>query len=503
MQTIEESVLDSSNLPVDYKAVRERAAVDFDFFAGLALPSVMYVALPPFYIAAANLLIKNARDVDRLEAVIRFALGLPRGFIKTTFIKVLLAYFIVHDLSEFAMAIASTEFHAENIIADVDSILSSPNMVRVYGNWNNKEHILLDSKSVKQRYYHNRVVTLVGLGAGSSLRGINIDNRRPDFLLCDDMQTAENDKSETESKNLFDWFIGTLLKAINLKWCMAIYIGNMYSENCILFKLKNHPQWKSLITGCILSDGASLWPELHNVESLYDSYTHDEILGKAAIWFAEMMNDPIQSKVSPLTGPIPDCPYGTDTNLDGVFLIIDPAGFRRVSDENVLCVHGVVDQKGLILEMVSGQFNPEQVIKEAITLVLKWNIPLVGIEATGYQQTLQFWVEKYFKEYGLLDSTIVIPLETRKRSKDSRIMVFFQESQSGNYFFTRVQDRQRVVYQAMQYKVGKKNNKDDLLDACAYGLDVRQDYWEQIRMIVRPQTDASSKAAVVLNNTPF
>lgn len=499
--TLEE--LDSSNLPVDYAAVRLRAKEDFDFFAGLALPTVMYVALPPFYIAAANILIKNAMDTGRQDAIIRFALGLPRGFIKTTFIKVLLSYFIVHDLCEFALAIASTEFHAENIVADVNSILASANMVRVYGDWNNKEGILLDSKAIKQRHYHGRVVTLAGMGAGSSIRGINIDNRRPDFLLCDDMQTAENDKSESESNALFDWFIGTLLKAINLKWCMIVYIGNMYSENCILFKLKNHPQWKSLITGCILIDGQSLWPELHSVESLYDSYKHDELLGKAAIWFAEMMNDPIQSKVSPLTGPIPDCPYGPDTILDGVFLIIDPAGFRRVSDENVLVVHGVVDQKGIILEICSGQFNPEQVIKEAIRLVMHWNIPLVGIEATGYQQTLQFWAEKYFREAGLADTVMVVPLETKKRSKDSRIVVFFQEAQSKNYFFARIQDRQRVVYQAMQYKIGKKNNKDDLLDGCAYGLDVRQEYWEQIRMIVRPQTDKSNEVTVINNNTPF
>lgn len=493
----------NTSIVVEKQATLDRAADDIDFFAALCLPDVMECQLPDYYTAIASLLVQTARETGRIEPVIRFALGLPRGFIKTTFIKILLVYFVVHDLCDFALVIGSTEFHAENIIADVDSILSSPNIIELYGSWD--EARLIDQKSIKRSYYHGRPVIIAGLGAGSSIRGINIANRRPDFLICDDMQTKENDESPSESRRLFVWFVGTLLKVVDPKWCLIAYIGNMYSENCILYKLKEHPQWKSLITGCILVDGGSLWPEMHSVQALHESYKHDEILGEAATWFAEMMNDPVQSNLSVIpVGGLGDNPFAEDVTIDGRFLIIDPAGFRRTADENVLVVHSVIDQKGLIEEVSSGNLNPEEVIKEAIRLTIIYHIPVIGIESTGYQQTLKFWLDKYLKEYGLEDTVLVVPLETRKRSKDSRIITFFQEASAGNYFFRRVEDRQRIVYQALQYKVGKKNNKDDLLDGCAYGLDIRQDHWEAICNVFSPdRADAYSQARVQSNNTPI
>lgn len=496
-------MFDYTEVQTNKEESKQRALTDFDFFAALCLPDVMEYALPVYYIAIANMLIKNANDKERTERILKFALGLPRGFIKTTFIKILVCYFIVHDLCDFALIICATEFHAENIISDIDSILSSPNITELYGSWH--EARLIDTKAIKRSYYHKRPVILAGLGAGSSLRGINIDNRRPDFLICDDMQTKENDDSPAESLKLFNWFVGTLLKAVNLKWCLVAYIGNMYSEGCILFKLKLHPHWKSLITGCILADGESLWPEMHSVDSLYESFKHDELLGLAHIWFAEMMNDPIQSRVSILSsGNLPPYPFNSMVNVDGAFIVIDPAGMRRVSDQNVIAVHQIIDKKGVIAHVEADKMDPETVIKKSLELAILYNVPLIGIEATGYQISLKFWMDKYLEDANLQDHIIVVPLETKKRSKDSRIIAFFNEAEMGNYYIKREEDRQKIIYQALEYKVGKKNNKDDLLDGCAYGLDIREEYWDVICTLSNPLADSAyGHAQVIENNTPF
>jgi hypothetical protein len=54
----------------------------------------------------------------------------------------------------------------------------------------------------------------------------------------------------------------------------------------------------------------------------------------------------------------------------------------------------------------------------------------------------------------------------------------------------------------MKYKLGMKDNKDDLLDACAYGLDVRTQYWHLVRNL-KTVPRLAQQAKVVLHNTPF
>ena len=122
------------------------------------------------------------------------------------------------------------------------------------------------------------------------------------------------------------------------------------------------------------------------------------------------------------------------------------------------------------------------------------------LKETGYQQTLLFWIRKY-----LMDSNIngieVVPLKPRNRTKESRIRLFIAELYSQNYhLFASV--RAAFVWQAMKYKIGKKKNKDDLLDACAYGLDVRTEYWHLVKNL-RTMHRFIQSAGVVHNNTPF
>ena len=70
-----------------------------------------------------------------------------------------------------------------------------------------------------------------------------------------------------------------------------------------------------MVTGAILSNGKPLWPELFSLEDLMESYYHDEDLGLAHIWFAEVMNDPKNVALSILPRPVPDCDIELDDLL--------------------------------------------------------------------------------------------------------------------------------------------------------------------------------------------
>ena len=284
---------------------------------------------------------------------------------------------------------------------------------------------------------------------------------------------------------------------------LIIYVGNMYSEECLLKQFADHQQWLSLITGAILYTGEPLWPELFSLEELRESFLHDEALGQADLWFAEIMNDPKDSANSLLPQTLPDAPDNEEliANLDGAYITIDPAGFRKASDDNQIVVHGVADGKGHVIASDRGIIKPDELIRMAIQLALKYRVTLIGVEAVAYQQTLCFWLEFFLKELRITGITVV-ELAPHGRTKESRIRLFIQELYAGNYTIACPATRADFVWQALAYKVGKKDNKDDLLDGCAYGLDIRNEYWHLIGL--RAQLDAAYESAhVVLDNTPF
>ncbi|WCD44260.1 putative large terminase [Polaromonas phage Tiera] len=484
------------NVNVNVEEARIKGREDINFFAGLVMPQVMESPFPEYYVGLWKTL--TQRDKLNLGAILRFALGLPRGHAKTTFIKAIIAWLIVYDKISFAVIICANQDLANELLSDVNDMLSHPNATLVYGNW--EKQLSTDAKELKKALYHDRNVILAARGAGTAVRGINIKHRRPDLIFCDDAQTKENDDSPTDSLKFRKWLIA-MFKIIAPKGDrLIIYVGNMYSENCMLYQLKKSRSWISLVTGAILAEtGLPLWPELHSLESLMESYFHDEELGEADVWFAEVMNDPVNKATSLLTGPIEA--FEEDGIMpDGVFLTIDPAGFRKNSDDNVIVVHYIFDGKPIVAEIVAGNLDPEQLCIEAIRLANDHGASLIGVEATGYQQTLMFWMNKYLTEWNV-HGIAVVELKPAGRSKESRIRLMANDLQNGNYLIM-ANARAIYIFQAMKYKLGKKDNKDDILDACAYGLDVKTEYWHLITNL-RNVGRWASEVRVIENNTSF
>lgn len=483
---------------IDPKEAYERGKVDFNFFASLMLPDVMLSMFPDFYVAVFRMLVN--RTPKQIGKILRFALGLPRGHAKTTFIKIIIAWLIVYDKISFAIILCATDPLAEELLEDVSDMLGSANAEAVYGRWT--DQLSTDSKGLKKAFYHDRSIILAARGAGGAIRGVNIKHKRPDLIFCDDAQTKECDESPTESAKFRKRLVATFKIIAPRGDRLIIYVGNMYSDTCILWQLKENPSWISLITGAILADGQPLWPELHSLEELLDSYIHDVNLGEADVWFAEVMNDPVSKAISLLYNPVPDAPHTFVTEEpDGVFITIDPAGFRSASDDNVIVTHYVYDGKPTVRKINAGIKNPEELIKEALRDALEHGASVIGVEDTAYQMTLLFWFNKYIKAWGIT-GIHVVPLKTKNRSKEDRIRLFCEDAMAGNYYIHN-DCKAEWMWQALKYKIGKKDNKDDILDGVAYGLDMRAEYWHLITNLKKSSLRLASRAAVVIDNTPF
>ena len=121
----EEKLTDAS---FDSNQVIELARQDPDFLSAMAMPEVFEYQWPPVFIAAwAWILAKLAltRDFSKL------ALGLPRGFGKTTLVKLMILYIVLFTDRKFVLILSNNQTLANNIIADVADMLSEPNIARL------------------------------------------------------------------------------------------------------------------------------------------------------------------------------------------------------------------------------------------------------------------------------------------------------------------------------------------------------------------------------------
>ena len=459
--TIREEITFQTSVEDAYSRGRE----DINFYAGLLLGEVYESPFPPFYRSLFTLVTKAGVDPYTL---LRFALGLPRGFVKTTFMKVIVCWLIHYGYNDFILAVCATDTLAQAFINDVDEMLSNPTVEQIYGNWTATK----ESDNAKQKigYIKGKRVVLAARGAGSSVRGINIHHKRPNLIVCDDIQTREGALSEAQNDALIEWFTGTLLKCLSKRGAnrRVIFLGNMYPGDCLLKILKDNPSWLSMVTGAILDDGESLWAELQPVSALIEEYKHDEAMGKGHIWFAEVQNDPLDAKYRLLSGPIPST-YDDllSTEPDATFLTVDPAGFRKKSDDNVIALHAVYGGIPVVTNLNGGVWSPKTTVINIITTAIENGCSIIGIESTGYQQSLKFWVEEFLLKMGLASDIVVVELKTNNRSKLMRIRDFIDELMDGSAGMTKGA-RAIFSYYASMYKIDRTDNRDDYLDAPAY-----------------------------------
>jgi len=462
--------------------VRVNAEADMNFLGALALPEVCTVSFPDLYLGLWDLAMQALRSTRDFS---KFAIGLPRGHAKTTVIKLLIVAIILFTKKRFVLIVGASEALAENILSDVCDILDSPNITGVFGNW--RLGLETDRTGLKKFNFLGRSVILAALGSGTSLRGLNIKNARPDVIICDDMQTQDEAGSEAVAKKLMKWFVGTLMKVKNPWGCTYFYVGNMYPDmkvggassevyTCILRNLQKNPSWISWIVGGILADGQALWEEVQPLKILLSELESDIAMGCPEVFFAEVQNDPTCGgsglfDISKLPA------YEINPDLDmviGKFLMIDPSLGKKKSDSQVVGEFWVYEGTPHLMKLHIKQVSAPELVKWGLDYARKERIPLIVAESVAYQGTLLQW----FEHFAAVDSIQGIhfrPISPGGRSKPSRIISYFKSLMAGR---SKVHPNclAQVLSQIQNYDPARIHNVDDILDVGAYGEDVCLQY---------------------------
>lgn len=475
-QTRQEEIIKSSSSEIAFQIdeVQETAKNSLDFLAGLATPETYKYAFPPVYLSVWQWLltyIHKTRDFSQL------ALGLPRGFAKTSLIKLFLLYTILYTDRKFIAVMAENTTKAINIVADVMDMLSEPNIRKVFGDW--RTGVETDRQDLKKFGFRGRNITVLA-GTIETIRGINLKNSRPDVMIFDDVQSRVMAESQTVSEALEREMYGTAMKAKSPEGCLFIFIGNMYPTKwSILRKLKTNPNWIKFIAGGILADGTSLWEELQPIAQLHREFQNDLASGHPEIFYAEVLNDENATANNNIDiSKIPPYPYPNDDIPGGKFIIIDPSNDKANSDAVSIGYCEVHNGYGVLRTVVEGRFSPGDIIRETLKLCFRHGVTLVAVESNAFQYSLLYWFNFITTQMGV---TGIEPVEvySGSQSKNSRILAMFLQVLKGEIWIH--PDAQPAAHlQMTQFNALKRDNTDGVLDLLTYIPKVIELYAPQL-----------------------
>lgn len=495
-----EEDLEPKQVSMEPQELIEQAEQNLNILAALCAPEKMLFLFPYYFLVIWELFrskLHLARDFSKI------AIGIPRGFAKTTLIKFLVVYSILFTKKKCIIIVSYIEDHAVNIIKDVCSYLNHPNIKALFGIWN--LNISRDQNACKIFAFRGREIVLAGIGSKGSIRGLNLNDARPDLMVFDDYQKKEDSENEELSKKLYNDMMGTWLKSKSPFGCLYIFVANMYpTPGSILKKLKNNKDWTSFIVGGILEDGTSLWEDLQPIKQLLAEYQSDLNAGCPEVFLSEVLNDENAGlKAGIDITKIPKFPFGDQELPQGRAIVIDPATDNPKADYNGIGLIGLFDGKPCLEKVQLGRYSPLELIKQSIIMAFKTSTRLICVENVALQSTYLFWFGKVCLDNGI-EGFHFMPLAVGNKTKAGKIKESITELSKGE-IWVKDEVRPLLVNEIIKWDPLRRNNQDTCLDLLTFAKKAVEQYGEFMLMPYEPEMQMATNVGVYeeLENCEF
>lgn len=462
--------------------ITQRLQSDGEFFIEFFIPEELTMPVPHFHS-------KEIWPLLTSTAMNQVLLAIPRGHSKTTLAKLAVVHYYLFTNHRFCIYVSNTNGFAVNACKDIVGYLKSENFVAVYG----------DIKMIKESEtnslwifeipmpdgYKKRCI-LRAVGANQQMRGMNIDNQRPDIAVVDDLEDNDNTASEFLQHKLDLWVFGPFLKALTRK-CKIIWLGNMLQKTSLLARLSTDSEWNPVVFGAMVKDSdtgvlRSLWPDLWPIEDLLKDFQKYQRMGLTESWMCEMMNMPghltdgfTLDQLNFAEIPSPDEYICTWITLDPAF------GEKSTSDDSAVVVHGLPKEGcPMVIDYEYGKLRDEEIFFSMLRFSRKWNAWVWGIESVAAQRVLISFFNVLLTTNQVNHRVEMIPLMAgRGDPKVGRIRSWVSLMAAGDYAIPR--DAADIVTQVLSYDMRKDSNKDDLIDSCAYGPQMLERFGPLLR----------------------
>lgn len=194
----------------------------------------------------------------------------PRGHAKTVircFLVPLFQALVEPDTFKHYLNVQSTASKAVAVNQSIRFALERNEILRaVYGAQEND-----CEKWTEKRFVLKNGVIFSAIGAGESMRGINYNNIRPDYIIVDDLYDDEDIYNVENVRRKNDWFWSALYPSRAKTGKVSFHLqGTAINKEDLLAQLSQSSRWVSKTFKAItdFEKKEVLWPELNSFEDL-------------------------------------------------------------------------------------------------------------------------------------------------------------------------------------------------------------------------------------------
>ena len=226
---------------------------------------------------------------------IRVAIAAPREHAKSTAIThaFTLTQVLLKQRS-FVLVVSDTEAQAIEFLGDIKAELTENAVLKA--EFGIKRCLKETETNVICEFNDGSKFRILAKGSMQKVRGIKWMNKRPDLIVCDDLENDEIVMNQERREKFRRWFMNALLPCGSDN-CIVRVVGTILHLDSMLNRLMNNKKWKTqLYEACDENFENILWPEKFSAKRLKDIYETFVEDGNPEGFSQEYRNQPVDIK---------------------------------------------------------------------------------------------------------------------------------------------------------------------------------------------------------------
>ncbi len=449
----------------------ELCAVDGEMFEQTFFPKTVRQASAPFHQEVWKLLDSNNRLIN---------IQVFRDGAKTTKLRIYTAKRIAYGLAHTILYIGKSQEQA----------LRSVKWIRTAVEFNHAYRSVFKLKPGKKwqdgeaETWHGTdeyPITILGMGITGSIRGINLDDYRPDLIIIDDVIDEENSATKEQREKINDLILGSLKNSLapasEAPDAKLVMLQTPLDEEDASCMALSDSEWTSAVFPCWTAETIDLplvqqesaWPARYPSAVYREEKQAAIARNKLSLWLREMEC----TLVSPETAAFRKewlKYYKLLPEHMTIVIFIDPvpppttiqiAKGMRGKDYESFAVVGKHKGDYYLLDTVYNRgHEPDWTVNTFFELCTKWRPRTVVVETVAYQQTLSWLLKKAMQ---VRRQYFVIKEYKDRRKKFDRIVDGLSGVASNGHLFVHAEQHEFIT-QFTRYPAVKH---DDVIESVA------------------------------------
>lgn len=458
-------------------------AVDPDFYGQFFFPKALRQSSPDFH---QELDAALDSDTDRYVSAM-----IARGFAKTTKVRVYISRRIAYRISRTILIVGKSEDAATKSLEWLKKAITFNTLYAQTFGLSKGDIWTATDIEVKVADFNSKgektkeiIVRVIALGMTGSLRGINIDDYRPDLIVVDDPCDEENTKTPEQRKKMNDLFFGALKESLAPKvdspFAKMVLLQTVLNAEDLISQCHKDPQWRSLKFSCFKEENGqqvSRWESRFPTDDLLAEKAASINRNQLPLWLREKECKIVSAETSSFLEPWLQY-WDVLPNGGRRCLAVDPtppprAGSTSINpklDDAVIMAMQITKGKIYVLEYECFTSpDPLEFIMAIFTMARKWKIKLVGIETILFQRVMAFLLKSQMREQQFW---LTVQEIEDKRNKIIRIQQDVSGLANAHDLYVRP-EMHKFIQQFIEFP---EVNHDDVLDACSIGINTLRKY---------------------------